>query len=189
MLDLDVEVFKTSNLRHIFRCFASSALFECPPHEQRIVPVLFETFAPITGQRDPSIGSGVSGIGVGVAVGEGVGVGAGSTGLNTGFTSGFVAALTVTPLFQTSFVPDLTQVYFFPADTDVAPALVHLAPALTAAFEGALIRERERITDSNTSNFLRMKQLWRNLARNSMRAWSNYGMTNPPSTGTVIPVT
>jgi hypothetical protein len=47
--------------------------------------------------------------------------------------SGFAAALTATPLFQTSFVPDLTHVNFLPADIDVEPAFVHFEPALTAA--------------------------------------------------------
>ena len=46
-----------------------------------------------------------------------------------------------TPLFQTSFVPDLIQVNFFPPETEVAPAFVHLAPALTAAKDGAVIRD------------------------------------------------
>jgi hypothetical protein len=78
---------------------------------------------------------GTTGVGVGVAVGVGVGTGegVGSTGLNTGFGDGFGAALITTPLFQTSFVPDLTQVNFFPAFVAVAPALVHLAPALGVA--------------------------------------------------------
>jgi hypothetical protein len=75
------------------------------------------------------------GVGVGVAVGLGVGVavGVGSTGLKTGLGVGFGAALTATPLFQTSFAPDLTQVNFFPEAVAVVPALVHLAPALGAA--------------------------------------------------------
>ena len=74
------------------------------------------------------VGVGVAvGVGVGVAVGVGVGVG------STGFTSTLGAALTVTPLFHTSFVPDLTQVNFFPAAVAVIPALVHLAPALGVA--------------------------------------------------------
>jgi hypothetical protein len=38
-------------------------------------------------------------------------------------------------------LPDLTQVYFLPPVVDVAPALVHLAPALTAAKDGAAINE------------------------------------------------
>jgi hypothetical protein len=61
--------------------------------------------------------------------------------LKTGFTSGFGAALIFTPLFQTSFVPDLMQVNFFPPETEVAPTFVHLAPALTAAKDGAAIRD------------------------------------------------
>jgi hypothetical protein len=75
------------------------------------------------------------GVGVGVAVGLGVGVavGVGSTGLKTGLGVGFGAALTATPLFQTSFVPDLTHVNFFPDAVAVVPALAHLAPALGVA--------------------------------------------------------
>ncbi len=81
------------------------------------------------------------GVGVGVATGVGVGEGVGSAGLKTGFRFGFAAALTATPLFQTSLLPDLTQVYFLPPVVDVAPAFVHLAPALTAAKDGAAIKE------------------------------------------------
>ena len=99
----------------------------------------------------------IAGVGVGVGVSTGVGVGVGSTGLKTGFGLGFGAALTATPLFHTSLVPDLTQVNFFPAAVAVVPALAHLAPALTAALEGAVIREREMITESNNRNFVRMK--------------------------------
>jgi hypothetical protein len=75
------------------------------------------------------------GVGVGVAVGLGVGVavGVGSTGLKTGLGVGFGAALTATPLFHTSLLPDLTQVNFFPDVVAVVPALVHLAPALGVA--------------------------------------------------------
>ena len=75
------------------------------------------------------------GVGVGVAVGLGVGVavGVGSTGLNTGLGDGFRAALTATPLFHTSLLPDLMQVNFLPDAVAIAPALVHFAPALGAA--------------------------------------------------------
>jgi hypothetical protein len=38
-----------------------------------------------------------------------------------------------TPLFQTSFVPDLMQVNFFPDAVAVDPAFVHFAPAFGAA--------------------------------------------------------
>ena len=72
-------------------------------------------------------------LGVGVGVGVGVDVGVGSTGLNTGLGNGFGAALIATPLFQTSLFPDLTQVNFLPKAVAVAPALVHLAPALGVA--------------------------------------------------------
>jgi hypothetical protein len=92
---------------------------------------------------------GTTGVGVGVAVGGGTGVGiddgdgagVGSTGLKTGFRSRFGAAFTATPLFQTSFVPDLMQVNFFPPETEVDPAFVHLAPALTAANDGTVMRD------------------------------------------------
>ena len=50
---------------------------------------------------------------LGVGVGVGVAAGVGSTGLKTGFGDGFGAALTATPLFQTSFAPDLMQVNFY----------------------------------------------------------------------------
>jgi hypothetical protein len=84
---------------------------------------------------------GTTGVGVGVAVGggtgvgidDGVGAGVGSTGLNTGFGDGFGAALIATPLFQTSFVPDLIHVNFLPDAVAVVPAFVHLAPALGVA--------------------------------------------------------
>jgi hypothetical protein len=81
---------------------------------------------------------------VGVGVGTGVGVGDGSTGLKTGLGDGFGAALTTTPLFHTSFVPDLTHVNFFPPETEVAPTLVHFAPALgVTANEGAAVRDMD----------------------------------------------
>ncbi len=73
------------------------------------------------------------GLGVGVGAGAGVGVGVGSMGLITGFIDGLGATLNATPLFQTSFVPDLMQVNFFPPETEVAPTFVHLAPALGVA--------------------------------------------------------
>ncbi len=73
------------------------------------------------------------GVGVGVGVAVGVAVGVGSTGLKTGLVDGFGAALMTTPLFQTSFVPDLTQENFLPDAVAVVPALAHLAPALGVA--------------------------------------------------------
>jgi len=82
---------------------------------------------------------------VGIGVADGCEVGVGSAGLKTGLGVGFGAAFIATPLFHTSLVPDLTQVYFFPADIDVAPAFVHFAPALTAAKDGAGSRDKHSI--------------------------------------------
>ena len=82
------------------------------------------------------VGEGV-GVGVGVAVGVGVGVGVGSgvgdgEGVGVGVATG-EGFLIATPLFQTSFVPDLMQVNFFPEAVAVDPAFVHFVPALGAA--------------------------------------------------------
>jgi hypothetical protein len=79
------------------------------------------------------------GVVVGVGTGVGVGVGVGSTGLNTGLGDGFGAALTAMPLFQTSFVPDLTHVNFLPDEIDIVPALLHFAPALTTALAATCV--------------------------------------------------
>jgi hypothetical protein len=94
------------------------------------------------------VGAGV-GDGVGVAVGVGVGSGLGTgvgvvVGVGVGVGVGFTIA---TPLFQTSFLPDLMQVNFFPAAVAVDPALVHLAPALgVAAWTGvARVKSKTRI--------------------------------------------
>ena len=91
------------------------------------------------------------GEGVGVDIGEGVGVGEG------------VGFLTTTPLFQINLLPDLTQVNFFPADIDVAPAFEHLAPAFTAAVAIGCSKTRARVTVSNTPNLFRMFSLWSQL--------------------------
>ena len=90
--------------------------------------------------RTMGVGVGVGvGAGVGVAVGVGVGIGVGvgsgigdGEGVGVGVTIG-EGFLTATPLFQTSFVPDLMQVNFFPLAVAVVPALLHLAPALGVA--------------------------------------------------------
>jgi hypothetical protein len=82
--------------------------------------------------RSLAVGVGV-GVGVGVTVGVGVGVGSGvGEGVGVGVNTG-VGFLIETPLFQTSFVPDLTQVNFFPLAVAVAPTFAHLTPALGVA--------------------------------------------------------
>jgi hypothetical protein len=67
----------------------------------------------------------------------------------SGVGEGFGAAdLIATPLFQTSFVPDLTHVNFLPDAVAVDPALVHLAPALgVAAWTGAT-RDKSKKAES-----------------------------------------
>jgi hypothetical protein len=57
----------------------------------------------------------------------------GASDCETGFAVGFATA---TPLFQTNFLPDFTQVNFFPAVVLVLPDFAHAAPALTAAVAG-----------------------------------------------------
>ena len=53
-------------------------------------------------------------VGVGVGVGEAVGVGVGeAVGVGVGEAVG-VGFFMLTPLFQTNFLPDLTQVYLIP---------------------------------------------------------------------------
>ena len=77
------------------------------------------------------------GVGVGDGVGDESGTGDGEdTGVGIGVGIGFATGegdLIATPLFQSNFVPDLTQVNFLPAAVADAPALVHLAPALGVA--------------------------------------------------------
>jgi hypothetical protein len=105
---------------------------------------------------------GVAGVGIGVGVGDGVGVttgvgvGVGSTGLKTGFRFGFGAAFIVTPLFQISLLPDLMQVNFLLDAVAVAPALVHLAPALGVAAWTGVARVRSKIRIMRIGVFLIM---------------------------------
>jgi hypothetical protein len=103
--------------------------------------------SPSFGHCEYSLGRGVSGVGFGVGLDSGEGVD--SAGLITGFNSGFTAALTVKPLFQTNLFPDFMQVYFLPPVVDVAPTFVHFVPALTAAKDGAVTKERD---SRNTRN-------------------------------------
>ena len=88
-------------------------------------------------------GEGV-GVGVGAAVSEGDGVGEGAgEGVEEGVALG--AAITVgffiaTPLFQTSFFPESTQVNNFPEVVEVLFFLKQVVPALSgAAFTGVAI--------------------------------------------------
>jgi hypothetical protein len=74
-------------------------------------------------------------------------------GSGVGVAEGFGAvALIATPLFHTSFDPDLIQVNFLPPVVDVAPTFLHLAPALTAAKEGVVTREMQSSKTRNSLN-------------------------------------
>ena len=72
-----------------------------------------------------------------VTLGLGLSLGSAAIGLGSFVTSevGFNLGAIVTPLFQTSFVPDLVQVYFFPDTFCVSPALAHLEPGFGAEAE------------------------------------------------------
>jgi hypothetical protein len=103
------------------------------------------------------VGVGVNtgvGVGVGIKVGVGVEVGSGiGVEVGDGDTTGD-GLMTATPLFQTSFVPDLTQVNFFPDAVAVDPAFVHLAPALGAAALSGVARDTSNATITTRPNFL-----------------------------------
>jgi hypothetical protein len=72
---------------------------------------------------------------------------------------GFEPATTFIPLFQTSFLPDLIHVNFLPDAIEVIPGLVHLAPALAAAFAGIKGEDRKReSTEKNAISFLLMNK-------------------------------
>ena len=92
-------------------------------------PLFPNTFNPGFKQGEFWAGNGTSGVVTGVCS-------TGLTGAAAGCT-GFAGDLMATPLFQTSRLPLFTQVNFLSALTEVAPALAHFAPALTAAVEGA----------------------------------------------------
>jgi hypothetical protein len=55
-----------------------------------------------------------------------------------------VGVFITTPLFQTNFFPDFMHVKLFPLTTSVLPALLHLAPALAAAFAGIRGEDKKR---------------------------------------------
>ena len=54
-----------------------------------------------------------------------------------------VGITTVTPLFQTNFFPDLTQVNFFPATIDFVPTFAQAVPADGEAAEAKVGVSRE----------------------------------------------
>jgi hypothetical protein len=62
-------------------------------------------------------------------------------------------SLVGTPLFQSNFLPDLTQVNVLFPTIDLIPTFVHLAPALAEAFAGISGRSDKRVnTDTAAIN-------------------------------------
>jgi hypothetical protein len=90
------------------------------------------------GDRDGD-GDVAEGVGVGDVVGRGE-----TEGLRVGVT-------TFTPLFHTSLVPDLMQVYLIPADTVVDLSLLQLVPVLVAAVAGVMSWTRNSEAQNKTS--------------------------------------
>jgi hypothetical protein len=89
--------------------------------------------------------------GVAVAVGVGDGDRDGDVA-GLGETEGLrVGVTTFTPLFHTSLVPDLMQVYLIPADTVVDLSLLQLVPVLVAAVAGVMSWTRNSEAQNKTS--------------------------------------
>jgi hypothetical protein len=118
------------------------------PHSLKtVIAAGFRSF-----QRCEMLLLGGGAIGVGAAIGVGLGVG--STGFKTGLGDGFGAALIATPLFQTSFLPDFTHVNFLPEAVAVAPALVHLTPALGVAACTGVASDKSKMIGTAKGIFL-----------------------------------
>ena len=67
---------------------------------------------------------------------------------------GVGVALTTFALFQTSFLPDLTQEYFTPPVVLVDPTLVHLVPTIVAACSGVESKDRNTAASRTLDNAL-----------------------------------
>lgn len=84
----------------------------------------------------PAINGFGSGVLVGVGVGVGVGVAEGE-GVAVGVAEG-AGRGTETPLFHTSFLPLLMQVYFFPPAVIACPTFLQAVPAFGAVAPWAI---------------------------------------------------
>jgi hypothetical protein len=97
-----------------------------------------------------SVAEGVA-VAVGVGDGDRDGDGDGDVA-GLGETEGLrVGVTTFTPLFHTSLVPDLMQVYLIPADTVVDLSLLQLVPVLVAAVAGVMSWTRNSEAQNKTS--------------------------------------
>jgi hypothetical protein len=77
-----------------------------------------------------------------------------SKSLNPVGATGSALVDLTTPLFQTNFLPDLIHVNVFPDATVVIPALLHLAPALAAAFAGTIGVAMKRANTNKNATIL-----------------------------------
>ena len=102
----------------------------------------------------------MNGITVGVGVGDGntVGVELGvgeATGVGVADGVGFGTVI-ATPLFHTSFLPFLTQVYFLPLAVAVVPTFLQVSPAFTAAIAFIGTRKSAAVTRTARSFFTKI---------------------------------
>jgi hypothetical protein len=97
----------------------------------------------IDSKLDAGVGFGdTTGVGVGVTTGAGVG---------EGVAAGFGLAATLTPLFQTNFFPDFTQVYLIPFTVLVDFSFGQASPGLTAALAIFKLIGRSKVTEQRTA--------------------------------------
>ena len=91
-------------------------------------------------------------VGVGIGVAEGVGVG---DPVRVAEGDG-VGTTTVTPLFQSNFLPLFTQVYFLPPAVIVWPTFLQALPAFgaVAAWATEAIKTKESSTGNRRIAFL-----------------------------------
>ena len=90
-------------------------------------------------------------LGVAVADAEFVGVGLFDA---TAVALGVGVILIAFPLFQISFLPDLTQKYLTPPVVLVIPTLVHFVPAIVAACTGVENADRNTAASRTVDNAL-----------------------------------
>lgn len=96
-------------------------------------------------------------MGVGVAVGVGGEVSvAVAVGVGVGVGVGFFLE-TTTPLFQTKFFPLLIQVYFFPWNFLMFPALMQIAPAFGGVADSDGLWEKTTETTMRIGNVTRVR--------------------------------
>jgi hypothetical protein len=85
-------------------------------------------------------------VGIGACATTGAGAGVGE-----GVAAGFGLAATLTPLFQTSLFPDLTQVYLIPFTVEVKFSFEQVSPGLTAALAISTLSVRSKVAEQRTA--------------------------------------